>query len=256
MPLLWAFAHRAWNPPTSSSLADEKRVCSLLLSTAVRDSRRSRPVINCRRLIICGLDHSLSGSQRAVTVLVAPFCTEVSDPERSPRRASSRAELVPGVFHTPSAIGGASSVTEMATRPSSGAIATSIAPAPAFKALPTRSFSTNRARSRSSAEQRVDTDIDVGLGPDGPRQCEYRSLEILHAPSSCHGRAGRASASRAAGCWPRRQARRGRGEISRISRARCSMSRRLVESAPCVSLITNSRPGVRLLLGPGRAASS
>ena len=37
------FAHRAWNPPTSSSLADERRVCSLLLSTAVRDYRRSRP---------------------------------------------------------------------------------------------------------------------------------------------------------------------------------------------------------------------
>ena len=28
-----------------------------------------------------------------------------------------------------------------------------------------------------------------------------------------------------------------------------------MESAPCVSLITNSRPGMRLLLGPGRAAS-
>ena len=177
-----ALAHRAWNPPTSSSLADEKRVCSLLLSEAVRDSRRSRPVINCRSLIICGLDHSLSGTQRAVTVLVAPLCAEVSDPERSPRRASSRAELVPGVFHTPSTIAGASSVTEIATRPSSGAIATSIAPAPAFKALPTRSLRTNRARSRSVGESVSTVMSHVGLGPNRPRQCEYRSLEILHAP--------------------------------------------------------------------------
>jgi hypothetical protein len=30
-------AHRAQNPPTSSSLADERRVGSLLLSTAARD---------------------------------------------------------------------------------------------------------------------------------------------------------------------------------------------------------------------------
>ena len=45
-PLFGAFAHRAWNPPTSSSLADEKRVCSLLLSTAARDSRRSRPRVS------------------------------------------------------------------------------------------------------------------------------------------------------------------------------------------------------------------
>jgi hypothetical protein len=32
------------NPPTSSSLADEKRVRSFLLSTAARDYRRSRPM--------------------------------------------------------------------------------------------------------------------------------------------------------------------------------------------------------------------
>jgi hypothetical protein len=32
-------AHRAVKPPTSSSLADEKRVGSLLLSTAARDPR-------------------------------------------------------------------------------------------------------------------------------------------------------------------------------------------------------------------------
>jgi hypothetical protein len=41
---LWPFAHRAWSPPTSSSLAEEKRLRSLLLSTAARDYRRSRPV--------------------------------------------------------------------------------------------------------------------------------------------------------------------------------------------------------------------
>jgi hypothetical protein len=30
-------AHRAWDPPTSSSLAEEERIRSLLLSTAARD---------------------------------------------------------------------------------------------------------------------------------------------------------------------------------------------------------------------------
>jgi hypothetical protein len=35
---LWSCSrNRAWNPPTSSSLAKEKRLRSLLLSTAVRD---------------------------------------------------------------------------------------------------------------------------------------------------------------------------------------------------------------------------
>jgi hypothetical protein len=34
-------AHRAWSPP-SSSLAEEKRLCSLLLRAAARDSRRSQ----------------------------------------------------------------------------------------------------------------------------------------------------------------------------------------------------------------------
>jgi hypothetical protein len=37
------FAHRAQNSPTSSSLADEKRIHSFLLSTAAHDYRRSRP---------------------------------------------------------------------------------------------------------------------------------------------------------------------------------------------------------------------
>ena len=27
-PLIWAFAHRAWNPPPPSSLAEEERLCS------------------------------------------------------------------------------------------------------------------------------------------------------------------------------------------------------------------------------------
>jgi hypothetical protein len=44
-PNLGAFAHRALKPPTSSSLADERPVCSLLLSTAARDPRRSRPAL-------------------------------------------------------------------------------------------------------------------------------------------------------------------------------------------------------------------
>src|SRR5687767_9973052 len=35
-------APRTWNPPTSSSFADDKAVCSLLHSTAVRDFRRSQ----------------------------------------------------------------------------------------------------------------------------------------------------------------------------------------------------------------------
>ena len=41
-PSLSCSRNRAWNPPTSSSLADEERVCSLLLSTAARDFRRSQ----------------------------------------------------------------------------------------------------------------------------------------------------------------------------------------------------------------------
>jgi len=39
-----------WSPPTSSSLADEKRVCSLLLSTAARD-----PGLDCFRSVNCSL---------------------------------------------------------------------------------------------------------------------------------------------------------------------------------------------------------
>jgi hypothetical protein len=35
-------AHRALNPPASSSLADEKHVGSLLLRSAARDCRRSQ----------------------------------------------------------------------------------------------------------------------------------------------------------------------------------------------------------------------
>jgi hypothetical protein len=35
-------AHPAWDPPTSSSLVEEKRLHSLLLSTAVRDFQRSQ----------------------------------------------------------------------------------------------------------------------------------------------------------------------------------------------------------------------
>jgi hypothetical protein len=36
-------AHRASNPPPSSSLAEEERLRSLLLRAAVRDFRRSQP---------------------------------------------------------------------------------------------------------------------------------------------------------------------------------------------------------------------
>jgi hypothetical protein len=35
-------AHRAMDPPPSSSLAEETRLCSLLLRAAVRDFRRSQ----------------------------------------------------------------------------------------------------------------------------------------------------------------------------------------------------------------------
>jgi hypothetical protein len=46
-------AHRAWNPPTSSSLAEEKRLRFLLLSTAARDSRRSQRLGVVRKLLHC-----------------------------------------------------------------------------------------------------------------------------------------------------------------------------------------------------------
>ena len=42
-----------WNPPTSSSLAEEKRLCFLLLSTAARDSRRSQRLGVVRKLLHC-----------------------------------------------------------------------------------------------------------------------------------------------------------------------------------------------------------
>jgi hypothetical protein len=35
-------AHRAWKPPTSSSIAEEEHLVSLVLSTAARDFRRSQ----------------------------------------------------------------------------------------------------------------------------------------------------------------------------------------------------------------------
>src|SRR5687768_1345217 len=41
-PFCALLAHRAWNPPPSSSLAEEERLCSLLLHAAARDSRRSQ----------------------------------------------------------------------------------------------------------------------------------------------------------------------------------------------------------------------
>src|SRR5688572_16432621 len=53
-PLCGAFAHRAWNPPTSSSLADQKRICSLEVHCSLR-SLRLALVSRC-------LPHSLAGS--------------------------------------------------------------------------------------------------------------------------------------------------------------------------------------------------
>jgi hypothetical protein len=35
-------AHRAWKPPTSSSIAEEEHLVSLVLSTAAHDFRRSQ----------------------------------------------------------------------------------------------------------------------------------------------------------------------------------------------------------------------
>jgi hypothetical protein len=53
----WPLAHRAWNPPPSSSLAEEERLRSLLLRAAARDSPtlaalfvgRSRIALGIRR---------------------------------------------------------------------------------------------------------------------------------------------------------------------------------------------------------------
>ena len=55
---LGAFAHRAWNPPPSSSLAEEERLCSLLLRAPARDSRRSRPVSPDMRVLDRRYDES------------------------------------------------------------------------------------------------------------------------------------------------------------------------------------------------------
>jgi len=40
--LLEPFARRAWKPPSSSSIAEEERLVSLVLSTVARDFRRSQ----------------------------------------------------------------------------------------------------------------------------------------------------------------------------------------------------------------------
>jgi hypothetical protein len=40
-------AHRALNPPPSSSLAEEIRLSSLLLRAAARDYRRSQLILSC-----------------------------------------------------------------------------------------------------------------------------------------------------------------------------------------------------------------
>jgi hypothetical protein len=39
-----------WNPPPSSSLAEEERLRSLLLRAAARDFRRSQPLLSCQEM--------------------------------------------------------------------------------------------------------------------------------------------------------------------------------------------------------------
>jgi hypothetical protein len=46
-PFLQLLAHRALNPPPSSSLAEEERLRSLLLRAAARDSRRPQLSLGC-----------------------------------------------------------------------------------------------------------------------------------------------------------------------------------------------------------------
>ena len=63
--VLEQLAHRAWNPPPSSSLAEEEHLRSLLLRAAARDSRRSqlgdtpamwRPVTPTGRVWVAKID--------------------------------------------------------------------------------------------------------------------------------------------------------------------------------------------------------
>ena len=71
------FAHRDQSPPTSSSLADEKRVHSFLLSTPARDYRRSRPAAALYALglfataaMLIAIDYSPSDIANQASMLV------------------------------------------------------------------------------------------------------------------------------------------------------------------------------------------
>jgi hypothetical protein len=79
-------AHRARSPPTSSSFADEERVCSLLLSTAARDFRRSQS-------FLCSARASRSIPAYFVVVRRRRACL-LSSPQHGDARFPTLAELL------------------------------------------------------------------------------------------------------------------------------------------------------------------
>src|SRR5688572_23759745 len=91
-PLLCgAFVHRAWNPPTSSALADQKRVCSLEVHCSLR-SLRLALVSRC-------LPHSLAGSLARPGQRRAPawLSTAVRDCRRSRPLCVGRSRIALGI---------------------------------------------------------------------------------------------------------------------------------------------------------------
>ena len=144
-------------------------------------------------------------------------------------------------------MGGASSVTEIATCVPSGATATWMAPAPAFSALPTRSFSTNRARSRSLADS-VSTLMSMSaLAPTARANVStgasrFCTLVELSRPSWAS-----VSVSRSRLLAETASSYRD-GATSRISRARCSMQPEIGGKRAVRLADHQFAPRVRLLL--------
>jgi hypothetical protein len=105
-PFVWACCsrNRAWNPPPSSSLAEEERLCSLLLRAAARDfARRSQSISGVRRRVpfpysrsrcaICrrSQPRGVSLSDRAARDLRLPAASGTSSSrQRAAQRGSAR----------------------------------------------------------------------------------------------------------------------------------------------------------------------
>jgi hypothetical protein len=90
-------ADRAGKPPTSSSLADEKRVSSLLLNTAHRwaGARYARAIVEARRRTIRGLTARAQCSQLTAEPSASPAFARTRRNSRARRSASKEEMLAP-----------------------------------------------------------------------------------------------------------------------------------------------------------------